>query len=92
MAKTSKFTLATETGRRERHAIRERFDSFAERKHGRMPAKLAVIEKDWVFGGVRRLQPRSHLASVERVAIPVGVSGDDHRGGVGHAIPNVMVR
>src|SRR5229473_2821496 len=74
------------------HAIRQRCNSLAEGKHGRVSAKLAVIEKDRVFGGVGRLQPGSHLAGMERIAVPVRVTGDDHRGGVGYTISNLMVR
>ena len=56
-----------------------------------MPAKPAVIEKDRMFRDVGCLQPGCHLAGVKRIAIPVGIAGDDHRCRIGQAIPNPMI-
>src|SRR5712664_2981836 len=92
MSKTSSSHWQLQLVAEKRHTIRQRLDSLAERKHRRMPTKLAVIKKNGMFGNVRRLQPSRHLASVQRIASPVGIAGDDHCGRIGHAIPNLMIR
>ncbi len=51
-----------------------------------MPAKLVVVEEYRMFGNICGLQPSCHLAGMEGIAVPVSVTGDDHRGGIGHAI------
>src|SRR5258708_5162384 len=56
-----------------------------------MPAKLAVVEKNGMVRSVSSLKPGCHLARVERVAVSIGIAGDDHRGGIGHALPNLMI-
>src|SRR5271163_2207652 len=76
---------------KESHAIRQCFNSYAQRKHWRMAAKLAVVEKDGMSGSVRRLKASGHFASVQRVAVPVGVTGDKHRGRIGCALPYLVI-
>ena len=56
-----------------------------------MPAKLVVVEENRMFGNICGLQPSCHLACMEGIAVPVSVTGDDHRGGIGHALANLMI-
>src|SRR6266478_4876241 len=44
-----------------------------------------------MFRNVGRLQPSSHLAGMQRVAVPVSITRNDHRSRIGHAIPNLMI-
>ncbi len=57
-----------------------------------MPAKLAVVKNDGTFGDIRRLQPGGHFAGVQRIAVAVSIARDDHRGGIGLALPDLLIR
>src|SRR5260370_893251 len=57
-----------------------------------MTAKLAVVEQNRTSGDICPLQPCSHLARVKGVAVAIRIAGDDHRGRVGNARPDLMVR
>lgn len=56
-----------------------------------MAAKLAVAENNWMLGDIRALQPGGHFAGMEGIAVPVGVTGNDHRGRVGCARENLVI-
>ena len=47
--------------------------------------------EEWGSRKHLRLQPSRHLACVQWIAVPISVTGDDHGGGIGHALPNLMI-
>ncbi len=56
-----------------------------------MTTELAVVEKNGMFGNICRLEPSRHFTSVQRVAVLVDVAGDEHRGGIGGALPHLVI-
>src|SRR5258707_227792 len=74
------------------HSVRQCFNPFAQRKHGRVTAKLAVVEENRMFGNICRLQPGRHLTGVKGIAVSVSVTRNDHRGGVRHSLSHFMIR
>ena len=57
-----------------------------------MPAELAVIEKNRTFGAIRGLHSRGHFAGVERIAVGVGIPGDQHCGGISNTLVDLVIR
>src|SRR5882672_5412266 len=56
-----------------------------------MPPKLAVVEKNGVVRGACCLQSRRHFSGVKRIAVPVGVTRNEHRCRISYALLNSVV-
>src|SRR5229473_7674302 len=74
------------------HPVGQRVDPHAQGQHRRMSSEWTVVEKDWIRRSIRCLQSRRHFSRMKRIAIAVGIAGNDQRCWIINALSDLVIR
>src|SRR5580658_1904693 len=56
-----------------------------------MSSLWAVVQKNWKVRGIGGLQAGRHFSRMKRIAVLIGISGDEHGGWIGRPVTNLVV-